>query len=177
MFGVLADLSPFMEDKLGITVDRVKTGKFSDVPSLTRPMTAFEQQAIQQEVERIYDDFTAKAAKGRNMPQEKLKEYASGRVWSGAEAKERGLVDVFGGLDEAVKIAAKKAGVEDSYRLRSFPEQKNFLEELMGNLKTQASVYQMEKELGEFYPAYAAWKKAGQYFGIQARLPYEIVIQ
>jgi hypothetical protein len=80
VFGVLPNIQPLLRDKLGITTDRVTTGKFSDLPTITRPLTAYEQQQLQEEVNRIYADFTTKAAKGRNMPVEKLRGYASGRV-------------------------------------------------------------------------------------------------
>jgi len=177
VFGMFANLEHFLKNKLGITVDRVNTGQYSDMPTLTRDLTDVEKQVIQQSVERIYADFTTKAAQGRSMPVEQLREVASGRVWSGAEAKERGLVDVFGDLDDAVKIAATRAGLKDEYRLKHLPVQKTFFSELMSGMETRISHHFLQAEMGELYPHYENLKKIKQMEGIQARLPYNLDIQ
>ncbi|RZL08330.1 MAG: signal peptide peptidase SppA, partial [Hymenobacter sp.] len=83
VFGVLPNIQPLLADKLGVTVDRVTTGKFSDLPTITRALSTYEKQQMQLEVNEIYADFTSKAALGRHMPVEKLRRIASGRVWSG----------------------------------------------------------------------------------------------
>jgi len=177
VFGMFANLEQFLKNKLGITVDRVNTGQYSDVPTLTRELTEPEKQIMQQSVERIYADFTTKAAQGRSMPVERLREVASGRVWSGLEAKERGLVDVFGDLDDAVKIAANRAGLKDEYRLKHLPEKKTFFAELMAGMETRISTHFLQAELGELYPHYENLKKIKQMQGIQARLPYNLDIK
>ena len=177
VFGLLANLEPFLQDKLGVTVDRVRTGKFSDVPSFTRPMTDFEKKTIMHEVERIYDDFTKKAAKARRMPQEQLKQYASGRVWSGTEARERHLVDLHGGLKDAIALAARKAGVAENYRVKYLPEQKSWLDDILGDMRAEAMARSLRAELGPLYPAYQTAKKVQQLMGVQARLPFELVIE
>jgi len=177
VFGMFANLEQFLHNKLGITVDRVNTGQHSDMPTLTRDLTALEKQVIQQGVEKIYADFTTKAAQGRSMPVEQLREIASGRVWSGIEAKERGLVDVFGDLDDAVKIAAARAGLKDEYRLKHLPVKQTFFAELMSGMETRISNHFLQAELGELYPHYENLKKIKQMEGIQARLPYNLDIQ
>ncbi|QHL87044.1 signal peptide peptidase SppA [Nibribacter ruber] len=178
VFGMLFNAENFLKNKLGVTVDRVKTGKFSDVPSVTREMTEYEKMHIQREVERIYADFTTKAAKSRNMSVEALRKVASGRVWSGTEAKQRGLIDVFGGLDDAVAIAAKKAGLKkDEYRLRSYPEQKSFLTNFFDDAEAQVRTYSLQKELGTMLPYYQQYQQLERMQGVQARLPYDIAIQ
>jgi len=177
VFGMFANLEQFLKNKLGITVDRVNTGQYSDVPTLTRELTEPEKQIMQQSVERIYTDFTTKAAQGRSMPVERLREVASGRVWSGLEAKERGLVDVFGDLDDAVKIAANRAGLKNEYRLKHLPEKKTFFAELMAGMETRISTHFLQAELGELYPHYENLKKIKQMQGIQARLPYNLDIK
>ncbi|MCC9135463.1 signal peptide peptidase SppA [Pontibacter silvestris] len=177
VFGIIPNFQGFLNNKLGITVDHVNTGKFSDVPTVTRPMTEAEQQVIQREINQIYETFTGKAAQGRNMSQDQLKQYASGRVWSGAEAKERNLIDIYGGLDKAIEIAAAKAGIEGDYRLRSLPQQKSFFEEMFEGMGTQVKESSMKAELGEFYPYYKLYKKVENIQGLQARLPYELSVQ
>ncbi|AMM52672.1 signal peptidase [Rufibacter sp. DG15C] len=178
VFGMIFNGENFLKNKLGITVDRVKTGKFSDVPSVTRQMTEYEKMHVQREVERIYTDFTTKAAKSRNMSVEALRKVASGRVWSGSEAKARGLVDVFGGLDEAIAIAAKKAKLKkDEYRVRTMPEQKSFMSNFLEESESQIKSYYLQKELGTMMPYYQQYKKLEMMQGVQARMPYDLAIQ
>lgn len=177
VFGMLANVAGFLDNKLGITVDRVNTGRFSDMPSITRQLTAPERQIVQHGVERIYDDFTSKAAAGRNMPVAQLRNLAGGRVWSGIEAKERGLVDVLGGLDKAVAIAAKRAGIEKEYTLKKLPYQKSFFESFMTNMETSARTHFLKAELGHLYPYYESAKKVQQLQGIQVRMPYDFTVQ
>ncbi|KUG09719.1 signal peptide peptidase SppA [Solirubrum puertoriconensis] len=180
VFGVLPNLGPLLSDKLGITVDRVTTGKFSDIPTVTRRLTPFEQQQLQHEVERTYADFTSKAALGRKMPVERLRRLASGRVWSGTEAKERGLVDVLGDFDDAVAMAAKRAKLDEGdYRLQSLPRRKSAFESFMALLgdSEEAEARALKAKLGPLFPIYEQYRTVTQMQGVQARLPYELQIQ
>jgi protease IV len=177
VFGVMFSLENMLKNKLGITTDRVKTGNFSDVGTMTRTMTDFERSIIQQEVENIYDVFTSKAAKGRNMSQDELKKYASGRVWSGIEAKENGLVDVLGSIDDAIAIAAKKANLGDDYKLKHLPAKKQFFEQLMSKGEENVEMYFAKKHLGDMYQYTQAMKKIKDLEGIQARMPFDITIR
>lgn len=177
VFGIIPNIQGFLNDKMGITVDHVNTGKFSDTPTITRPMTTQEQEIVQTQIDQIYETFTSKAAKGRGMSQDQLKEYASGRVWSGIEAKERNLVDVYGGLEEAIAIAAKKANVEDDYRLKALPARKSFFEEMFSGFGAQAREQSIKAELGELYPYYKLYKKVSNLQGIQTRMPYDLLVE
>ncbi|MEJ8801614.1 signal peptide peptidase SppA [Pontibacter sp. H249] len=177
VFGVIPNIQGFLNEKMGITVDHVSTGKFSEAPTITRPMTAQEKEIVQNQIDMIYETFTSKAAQGRNMTQDQLKEYASGRVWSGIEAKQRKLIDVHGGLETAVAIAAKRAGIEDDYRLKELPARKSFLDEFLGGMGSQVKEQSIKAELGELYPYYKLYKKAENLKGVQARMPYELSIQ
>ncbi|GAB3867846.1 signal peptide peptidase SppA [Hymenobacter segetis] len=181
VFGVLPNIQPMLADKLGITVDRVTTGKFSDLPTITRPLTEFEKRTLQEEVNRIYADFTSKAAKGRHMPVERLRRLASGRVWSGIEAKNNGLVDVLGDYQDALKIAAARAHLQpDDYRVQRLPRQKSALEDFISTFTDDddaAKTRAIKAELGPLYPAYAQYQQLMQMRGVQARLPYTLDIQ
>ncbi|MBH8559892.1 signal peptide peptidase SppA [Hymenobacter negativus] len=180
VFGVLPNIQPLLADKLGITVDRVTTGKFSDLPTITRPLTDFEKRTLQEEVNRIYADFTSKAARGRHMPVERLRRLASGRVWSGIEAKNNGLVDVLGDYDTALKIAAARAHLQaDDYRVQRLPRQKSALEDFVSMFEDDdaAKTRALKTELGPLYPAYAQYQQLMQMRGVQARLPYTLDIQ
>ncbi|HSZ24386.1 MAG TPA: signal peptide peptidase SppA [Cytophagaceae bacterium] len=179
VFGLLLNAEAFLKEKLGVTTDRVKTGEFSDVGSATRTMTNYERKIIQQEVEKIYEEFTSKAAQGRNMPQEELKRYAQGRVWSGSEALKIKLVDTLGGIDQAIKIAALKAKLED-YETVYWPEQKNiFWKQLLtgmsdGETDTESM---LKKELGFVYPYLHSVKELNKLNGVQARMPFKLIIK
>ncbi|MBF9140161.1 signal peptide peptidase SppA [Hymenobacter properus] len=182
VFGVLPNIQPLLADKLGITVDRVTTGKFSDLPTITRPLSEFEKRTLQAEVNRIYADFTSKAAQGRHMPVERLRRLASGRVWSGLEAKGNGLVDVLGDYQDALNIAAARAHLKaDDYRVQRLPRQKSSLESLLDRFGVgdddEAKTRALKSELGPLYPAYAQYQQLMQMRGVQARLPYTLDIQ
>jgi protease IV len=111
------------------------------------------------------------------MTQDKLKEYASGRVWSGAEAKQRNLVDIFGGLETAIEVAAAKANIKNDYRITELPARKSFLEELVGDAGSQVKEQYVKAELGELYPLYNMYKKVAHIQGIQTRMPYNLSVE
>jgi len=182
VFGVLPNIQPLLADKLGITVDRVTTGKFSDLPTITRPLSDFEKRTLQHEVDHIYADFTTKAAQGRHMPVDRLRRLASGRVWSGLEAKNNGLVDVLGDYSDALKLAATRAHLKaDDYQVQRLPRRKSGLESLLamfGNSDDEeAKTKLLKTELGPLYPAYAQYQQLMQMRGVQAKLPYTLDIQ
>ncbi|HEX8330099.1 MAG TPA: signal peptide peptidase SppA [Hymenobacter sp.] len=182
VFGVLPNIQPLLADKLGITVDRVSTGKFSDLPTITRALTDFEKRTLQGEVDRIYADFTTKAALGRRMPVDRLRRIASGRVWSGIEAKNNGLVDVLGDYNDALQLAAARAGLKaDDYRVQRLPRQKSEFENILsmfgGSDDDEAKTKAMKAELGPLYPAYAQYQQLMQMRGVQAKLPYVLDIK
>ena len=177
IFGMVFNINDFMVNKLGITTDRETTGTFSNLYTATRALTDAEKGIIQNMVNQGYETFTSKAADGRGMTQDDLKAIASGRVWTGVQAKENGLVDVLGGLQTAIDIAAAKAGVEDDYKLRYYPVIKTSLEELMEELTGTAQTKMMKSELGEFYPYLDLLKKVKTMRGLQARIPFEIEIK
>lgn len=176
IFGILFDMSGFLGNKLGITFDEVKTGDFGDTYTVTRPLTQVEKNFIQKNLEDHYDTFTQKAAEGRGVNQSDIQSVASGRVWTGTQAKERKLVDVLGGFDDAVKIAAAKANVGNDYRVRYYPEQKPFLDQLLNQLQENASASRIESELGDLKVYYQQLKKVQQYQGAEAILPFELKI-
>ncbi|WP_370551408.1 signal peptide peptidase SppA [Hymenobacter sp. BT559] len=185
VFGVLPNIQPLLADKLGITVDRVTTGKFSDLPTITRALTPYEKQQLQLEVNDIYADFTTKAALGRHMPVERLRRIASGRVWSGSEGKQIGLVDVLGSYEDALKIAAARAHIKaDDYQVQRLPRQKTAIEKFFSRFtgggdddQAAAEARVLQAKLGPLYPAVRQYQQLMQMRGVQARLPYELEIK
>lgn len=177
IFGMMFDMSDFLGNKLGITFDEVRTGEFGEMYTVTRPLTDAEKSFWQKNLDKHYETFTSKAAEGRNIPVEDLKKVASGRVWTGEQAKERKLVDVLGGFNDAVKIAAKSAHIEDDYKVVYFPKEKDFLHELMTSLEENARAESLRTELGDLYPWYTQFKKIETFQGEQARMPFELQIR
>ncbi len=177
IFGILFNLENFFDNKLGVTFDGVKTNPHADWPTLTREMTDFEKAKIQRSVEEGYATFTRKAAEGRKMDVEKLRSLASGRVWSGVEAKNNGLVDVLGGLDEAIKIAAKAAKLDDGdYRVRYYPEKVNQIEQFIEKLSGKSEERILNEKLGQLAPQFKIYQKLTEMKGLQARMPFELNI-
>lgn len=178
VFGLLPNIAPFLEDKLGVTTDVVNTGKYSDMYTVTRSLTDFEKKVFQESVDEIYETFTQKAAEGRGMSLEDLKAVASGRVWSGVEAKANGLVDIFGTLDDAVTIAAQAAGVEEGdYKVNYYPRKKDMLQQLLSGLEDNVRIMLLKQEMGAAYPYIQQLKGIKEMTGIQARLPFDFVIE
>lgn len=177
VFSVLFDLSDFLGNKLGITTEEVKTGEVGGLIAFTRPLNDLEKSIWQAQTDSVYETFTRKAAAGRSMAQSDVKRIASGRVWTGTQAKDNGLVDVMGGFEEALALAAGKAGVGEDYRVRLYPRQKTLLEKLMGNVEEQVKTSRLQNSLKEYYPLYEQWQKARHYEGVQTRLPVEFEIR
>jgi protease-4 len=173
-FGMFFNAGEFLEDKLGITTDNVKTGTFSDLYSLTQPKSEYELNIFQQQIEHVYETFLSKAAEGRSLPKESIATVASGRVWTGQQAVDNQLADVIGELDDAVKLAAEKAGIADDYRVRYYPVQKSPIEELLTSLSGEYEAAVLKGRLGSFYPYYHQAQKALDMQGIQMRLPFEL---
>lgn len=176
VFGIIPNMQGFFNDKLGITFDVVKTGEFSDLGSINRPLTAQEEAIIQRSVNQIYETFTQKVADGRNKEQSYIDSIGQGRVWSGSQALELGLVDKLGGIDDAIAAAASKAEL-DEYKIVTYPAISDPFESLLGNSKDRISQWFLKQELGVAYPAYQQAKGTLEQTGIQARLPYTITIK
>jgi protease-4 len=173
VFSLLFNAQKLLNDKLGITTDNVNTGIYSDLFTVSRPLTDPEKKILQNQTEQVYTIFTSKAASGRNMKPEDLLKIASGRVWSGEEAKQRGLVDKFGTLEDAIKIAADKARLT-KYKVVYYPEHKSFIEQIISQFSGDMETKIMKTRLGDLYPYFEKIKKAAHYNGIQTRMPFDI---
>jgi protease-4 len=177
IFSVLFDASGLLNNKIGITTEEIKTGEYGQMITISRPLTDAEKKIWQTRTEDIYETFTGKAAEGRHLSKEEIKKVASGRVWTGEQAKDRGLVDVLGGYDDAIRIAAEKGGVADNYRVKFYPHIKNFYEQIMGGLSENSKTNALKEEMGQYYMLYEQWQHVKSYSGVQARLPFEFKIQ
>ncbi len=174
VFGMIPNMQGFFNDKLGVTFDNVKTNRFADFGSITKPLSNSERQMIQEMISDVYDTFIGHVAEGRGLPVAVVDELGAGRVWSGAEAKRNGLIDEFGGLQEAINKAAALAELE-TYRLKEYPIRKDFLTQLLedfGGIKNRM----IKKELGSAYIYYRQLQDIEEMTGILTRLPYDIII-
>jgi len=176
VFGVLFNAQQMLKNKLGITVDTVKTNRFADLGGPLRPLTTIEREIIQNSVNDIYFDFIGKVAQGRGMTTAEVDSIGQGRVWSGKDALRIGLVDVLGGIDDAVKIAANMAGLED-YRVTELPEAKDPMEQMMKQLSGGGEEALLKARLGNYYTYMKEIETMMNMKGVQARLPFMIHIE
>lgn len=176
VFGLIPNLQGFLNNKMGITFDNVKTGKFSDLGSLVKPVNEEGRLIIQNGVDTIYYKFKKRVSEGRGLTMEQVDSVAQGRVWTGIQAKEIGLVDVLGGTDDAIAIAAHKAGLKN-YRTKEYPEKEDPIEKFFNSLKGETETYFIKSRLGEFYPIWERIESIKKMNGVQARLPFEIAIK
>jgi protease-4 len=177
VFGVLMNAKEMMNNKLGITIDTVKTNKHADIGTIFRPLTRVERQIIQNSVENVYDTFISRVSLGRNLSKEYVDSIGQGRVWTGRDALELGLVDVLGGLETAIEISSNMADLQD-YRIVNLPKQKDpievLLQDLMGE-EVRSSI--VKKELGDFYDTYMELKNINSMDQIQMRMPQTFEIR
>lgn len=176
VFGVFPNLGGFMENKLGLTFDGVKTGEYADFGSVNRAMRPGEMEVFQTGVDKIYDDFLDVVATGRSMNVDAVNEIAQGRVWSGRKALEVGLIDELGGLEEAIAKCAELAEVENP-KILKYPTKKDPFQEFMKQMNGEARAeVALKEELGILYPHYKQIQRVLDMQGIQMALPYEIEI-
>ena len=128
VFGMIPNLQKLYKNKLGISIDTVNTNRHADM-GVNRALTKFEEDKIQKSVIDIYTTFITHVAEGRNMRTTTVDEIGQGRVWTGYDAKDIGLIDTYGGLEKAVEIGVYLADIED-YRIITLPKKKDIFAEL-----------------------------------------------
>ncbi len=176
VFGIIPNMQKFFNDKLGITFDGVKTGRYADLGDVSRPLTEDEKLIFQHQVNKTYSTFTKKVADGRKRSQAYIDSIGQGRVWSGTEALNNGLVDRLGNIDDAIASAAKKAKLSN-YKVVSYPTQVDPFKSFFDNSADKVRVYFAKKELGDNFTYYEQLKSALSVSGIQTRIPYNITIR
>jgi protease-4 len=178
IFAILPNMQKLFNDKLGVTFDGVKTGKYADLGDVSRPLTPEEHAILQNQVNRGYDDFTKHVAEGRKKTQQYINSIGQGRVWTGAQAIKLGLVDRLGNINDAVACAAKKAKVSADYKIVTYPEQKSIFNKFGQGLTAEVKTRMLKSELGENYGTYQQIKSITQMMRTpQARMPFDVVIK
>ena len=166
-----------MEDKIGISFDTVNTAENANAFSPFREMGEDEKQLLTQRTQGIYATFLQRVADGRNLPLDRVREIAGGRVYSGERAREIGLIDAFGGLDRAVASAANLAGLEEEYSVAHYPKIKPLWEQLLEDFAGEGDDNQVvskvvRSQLGErTYQHFELLRDLAKAQEPQARLP------
>jgi protease IV len=188
VFGVLFNGQKLANDN-GITWDTVKTGRYADTQTVSRPKSPEELALYQRSVNRIYSLFLNKVAQGRKLPEQKVAEIAQGRVWSGVAAKEIGLVDEIGGLDEAIAYTAKEAKLGNDWELAEYPKTSSFEERLFGKATEEAritlgipgtklkSADPLTAEFQKLQSELVILQRMNDPKGVYARLPFNLKIE
>ena len=176
VFGLLPNAGELLEKKLGLSTETINTNKNSDFPSVFRPMNVYEKEVMQISIEKIYSDFVSKVALGRKMSFESVDSIGQGRVWSGTKAKNIGLVDEIGGLNDAIKGAAKLANIE-KYSIKELPALEDTYTRIISQLGGEIKMHILKNELGESARYFNMVEEIRDLNGIQARLPYFLEIR
>jgi len=141
------------------------------------PLMKNERQMLQAYIEKGYDLFLTRCAEGRNMPKDSMALYAEGRVWTGNQAKEIGLVDELGGVEKAIEIAAELANLGKSYVVFEYPKMRSRLDELLKPAKEELAARTLKEYLGESYELFMILKDLKEQDYIQARVPFDLNIK
>jgi protease IV len=183
VFAIAPSFHSMLKNKLGITFDTVRTGKFSTGFGVTYDLNSEEQKFLQDNVEKIYDNFLTVVSEGRKMNKEQVHTIAQGRVWTGKKAKDIGLVDRLGTLDDAILCASRMAGLSN-YKIKEYPLSKEpfeqFMDDILGKKDDNSSLIKtqlLRKELGTLYPYVEQIQSLQTLSGTQMRMPYWIEIQ
>ena len=155
VFGMLPSFGAALEKNLGVTIDGVTTNKHSNMGNGFSPLAAQEHQALMRGVDRVYERFTSLVADGRNLKIEKVLENAEGRVWTGVEAQQNGLVDTCGGITAALAIAVEKSGLGDNFQIVEVKEELTGFMAMLESLNVRIrATFAPQGEIGEFYKQY-----------------------
>ena len=181
VFGLLSNIQEIANEH-GVTWDVVKTGEFADIDTNVRPKTEAELAIYQQSVNKTYRLFLRKVSRYRNLPVEKVKEIARGRVWSGKEAVSIGLVDRLGGLENAIAYAAEAAELGDSWQLEEYPQQNRFDTKILQHLfdvktlESQRAIDPVSAEFLQIRQELSILSAFNDPSGVYARLPFNFEI-
>lgn len=176
VFGIIPNTGKFMTNKLGITFDEANTNENSSFITTNKALSPYQRKVIQNSVERVYDHFITKVAKGRNMAKDDVDRIGQGRVWTGSQAIKIGLVDELGGLNAAIAKAAELANI-DRYKIKSLPYQKDPFQQIIDDMMGNSTSVMMKYYMGENYKYVQIFDDMEKRDIIQARMPFEMIIE
>lgn len=175
IYGMVPDASGLV-DKVGLSFETVGTGKFGDAMNITQPMNEEASALLQKSVNEGYELFVQRCAEGRKMTTESIKKIAEGRVWTGTMAKDLGLVDEIGSLDDAVNKAVELAEIE-KYSLVSYPEKPSMLENIINSLPASYMSIFGKGEVSQMYKGLQWIEHIDEINPVQARMPYYVTVK
>ena len=175
IFGMIPDASELITKKIGLKFDVVKTNDMADIGTMSRPFNKAEGAQLQNMINRGYDLFTKRVANGRGMSQDSVKLIAEGRVWTGEQGLQIGLVDEIGNLNDAVAYAAELAKVEN-FRPVAYPAPDNPFEQILNMNKAGYLDAHLSNLLGEAYKPFSVLKNIESMDKVQTRIPFELSI-
>lgn len=180
VFGLMLNGEQGLKNKLGISVDVVKTNPSADMGMTVfgavgvRPLSQSEREYMQYGVEQVYKTFVGHVAEGRNLSVEAVDSIGGGHIWSGTDALGIGLIDGFGGLKEAISVAAERAGVSEDFRIVSPATDESRLTQIVKLLSAEARAQMFRGETGEVYEMYDMLRNILYSNSIQALTPYRV---
>ncbi len=182
VFAIIPNLNVMSDKKIGIDYDTLGTGPMASKFNVFLPWGDAEKNILQENVEHTYDQFLSIVADGRKMTKDQVHQIARGRIWNGNKAKEIGLVNAIGELNDAVQCAARLASI-DNYRISEYPTQKDPIQKLIDKLENKDDATSsklkavLQENLGEFYPVYKEWNTIKSSRDVQMKLPYMVQIK
>lgn len=176
VFGMILDPHDALKNKLGITVDGVQSNAEADLMG-KGSLSPVQRAMILRGVDQVYTTFTNNVSEGRNLPIERVLEIAGGRVWSGVDALEIGLVDACGGLKMAIAQAVDKAGLGENYRIVEVKDQPTGLAALLTNFGMSLRAAFTRSELGGMMKEYEAVREALSQQGVVMYSPYRVELR
>ena len=183
VFGLMLNGEQGLKNKLGISVDVVKTNPSADMGMTVfgavgvRPLSQSEREYMQYGVEQVYKTFVGHVAEGRNLSVEAVDRIGGGHIWSGTDALGIGLIDGFGGLKEAISVAAERAGVSEDFRIVSPATDESRLTQIVKLLSAEARAQMFRGETGEVYEMYDMLRNILYSNSIQALTPYRVEME
>ena len=175
VWGLLFNGKELLNEKLGITTDGYKSSRMADIGTFDRAITEEERAVIQKITGDVYDDFLDHVAEGRQLSKSDVDLLGQGRIWSGLDALNNGLVDMLGGTQKALEIAAKLAELED-YTIKELPAQEDPFVKILKQLETNTSAKLLQQQVGPAYPYVKALQDINNIKGVQMRLPFYLEI-
>lgn len=176
VFGMFLNPIDALKNKLGITIDGVKSNTSAGMGSI-EPLTPAQRASIMRGVDKVYETFTQDVAAGRNLPIEKVLDIAGGRVWSGNDALGIGLIDAYGGLKTAIALAVDKAGLGEDFRVVEVTQQPSGLAAMLSTLNVSVRKAFVRSELQELFGGYDRVQRLLRMQGVLMYSPYEVELR
>ena len=181
VFATIPGLQKTFKNKLGVSFDTVRTGKYSAMSGVNIDFTPEEARILQESVDTTYERFLNIVATNRKMTRDQVHAIAQGRVWLGTKGKELGLVDKLGSLDDAIKAAATKANLKE-YKISEYPKSKETVQRLLENFTGEKPSDDMakaaiQKELGEYAVYFDYISEMKKMKGPQMRIPFMLKVK